>query len=411
MSSLTRHFYALDEVHAALQYSSTRNDHGETVFWCYELLCSGYASEAISTLFESWLWHKGSFSLSWLSIAEQLASDEVNQDDILLATYQLSAVPYHRRDHSLWNILVLSAANTPPDRVTPKTPPYLPSTDEKEVYMVRAIFQGKAYSAWWISRHLPHERVWELLRWYIRYMCPMYSEKYDRYFTLLEKYETLLGYQSEEYDTVIRCMAVLSVCLNIEQQEKSFIQLPSQIDTNLQNRIHDWDTELGRKVHRRYTIPTACLYGKTIRGQMKWSESTVSHLGHMEQCWKGCPFWDEALQEYQTQKNTWISDDTREAFYDRYLLDDIPDEWTKSEKQKSHGDGIMSPTDKANLSVYSRRFFSSLSRFAWHTFPIIQICLDKKEGIDPLDVIKWFPPPVPIMDNILQPVHRRVYVQ
>ena len=372
---LSRHFYDLDEVHAALQYSSTRNDRHETVFWCYELLRSGCVAETISTLFEAWLWNKGPFCLSWISVAQRLASDEVTEEDILLASYQLSYVPHTRRDHSLWNILVLTAEGAIPDRVTLKTPPYLPSNDEHELYMFRAMFQGKAHSAWWISA-----RVLEAL-----------GE---------------LGYRSDEYDVIIRCLAVLSVCLHGEQQEKSWHTLPTTMEPRLQTAIGEWEAECGRQQHRRYSIPAVCLYGRCRRGRMKWSESTVPHLGTLEKEFIGCPFWEEAVSEYQLN-NTWRSDDTREAFYERYLVDDVPDEWTKAEKQKSHGDGLLGPTQINRLAVYSRRF--GIARLLWNACTIVQAFLEKKEGCDPLDVVRWFPPPGEITPILLRPVRRRLF--
>lgn len=403
--SLSRHFYDLDEVHAALQYCSTRNDRYETVFWCYELLRSGCVAETISTLFEAWLWNKGPFCLSWNSIAQRLASDEVTEEDILLASYQLSLVPHTQRDHSLWNILVLTAEGVKCDRVTLKTPPYLPSCDEHEIYMFRAMFQGKAYSAWRMSRHLSDTRVWELLRWYVIHNCPMYADQYLSYFTILKQYESLLGYRSDEYDIIIRCLAVLSVCLNEEQKEKSWHTLPGIMEHRLQTAIGEWEAEVGRKQHRRYSIPNACLYGRCRRGRMKWSESTVPYLGALEKGFIGCPFWEEAVAEYQLN-DTWRSDDAREAFYDRYLIDDVPDEWVKAEKQKSHGDGLLGPTQTNRLAVYSRRF--GMARLIWNAGPIVQAFLEKKEGCDPLDIVRWFPGPGEITAILLRPVRRRL---
>jgi hypothetical protein len=390
--SLSRHFYALDEVHAALQYSSTRNDRRETVFWCHELLRSGCASEAISTLFESWLWNNGAFGLAWLTVAEQLASDEVAEEDILLGAYQLSWIPFERRDHSVWHVLALSSQGVMPDRVTPKTPPYLPFEDANEVFMVRAMFQGKAYSAWWISRHLEDTRVWELLRWYVRYICPCYAERYMRLFDILENYPSLLGYSSGEYDVIVRCVAVLSACLSFEQQEKSWNPLPSME----MGVIEEWDNEIGRMVHRRYRIPSACLYGRCQRGRMKWSESTIGCLGDIEKGFIGCPFWEAALEEYQTD-GVWRSNDAREAFYDRYL-DVIPDEWTKEEKQKSHGDGVLGPNETIQLSKWARPFHTA--RLAWNA----SLVYNMGES-DPLSISRCASSV--ISEEMLRPIHRK----
>ena len=385
--SLSRHFYALDEVHATLQYSSTRNDRRETVFWCHELLRSGCASEAISTLFESWLWNNGAFGLAWLTVAEQLASDEVAEEDILLGAYQLSWIPFERRDHSVWHVLTLSSQGVMPDRVTPKTPPYLPSEDANEVFMVRAMFQGKAYSAWWMSRHLDDARVWSLLRWYAVHICAVYADRYLAAFALLESYESLLGYRSSEYDVVIRCLAVLSLCLSTEQQAESWKEFHGVPLVD--------EKGLGTTAYRRYAIPTACLYGNCARGRMKWTESTVRQLGRIESEMSECPFWEEALAAYDLS-----SEESREDFYGRYLSD-VPDEWSAAEKKKSHGDGVLGPTESVTLAKWARRFHTA--RLAWNR----SVSLHGEIG-SLVDIVSSFPALSPVPEELLRPL-RRIY--
>jgi len=373
--ALSRHFYALDEVHAALTYCSTRNDRYETVFWCQELLSSGCISETISTLFEAWLWHKGPFSLSWLSLAETLAGEEVTEEDVLRAAYQLSWISHERRDHSLWSILVLTAANAPPEAVTPRTPPYLPpNVSKEELYFFRALAQGKAYSAWWMARRLPAAN--RLLRWYVVHNCPVYAERYLNAFELWERYECLLGYRTPEYDVVMQCLAVLSVCLQETQREDSWRELPRGIEEGVQRAIEDSAAQWGTVAQRRYRIPTACLYGTTQRGRMKWSESTVGALARIQ----GCPFWDEARAAYELS-----TDEGREAFYDRYVPDPIPDEWSKEEKEKSHGGGVLGPTESLSLAKFSRLYLSHDARLAWNRQEEVQRFL----APHPMNSLSW----------------------
>ena len=408
---LTRHFYALDEVHAALQYASTRNDRLETLFWCQELLLSQCAGETISTLFESWLWHKGPFQLQWLLGAwTSLAGEELSEDDILLAAYQLSAISYRHRDHSLWNILVLTAQGAAPERLTPKTPAILPSLDDRECYFVRALYQGKAYSAWWMSRRIATDRVWELLAWYATH-CTKHGASYHTCFKALQNYEQLLGYRTDEYDTIIRCLAVLSLCLSPSQQVQSLSSLPSTIDVTSLARLTEWRQLLGRKSYRVYSIPTACLYG-TGRGRIPWRSSTVSQLNETHLI--GCPFWEEALSEYAVidergvpaplkkgqhtlsfgQKVVhWNSDDTMEQFYHRYFPDDLPDEWTKAEKERSHGDGLLAPHEMVHLGKYARRFLAQCARLAWNVRPIVRAFLEQHPITEchPIAIVSLFP--------------------
>jgi hypothetical protein len=338
---LTRHLYSLDEVHAALVYASQRSDCSETVFWCRELIDSGYAAEAISTLFSAWMWHRGPFDLQWLvRAATTLASDAVTEEDILVSAHHLSQ--RCMRDHSLWTILT----STVPDRVTPRTPLFCSQLNlsPEELFFFRAVYQGKAQSAWWMARHMESSRVWELLSEYVG--SSAYAESYRVCFQVLQHYESLLGYCSE--DSNILCLAVLSACLSPAQQEKSFRVLP------LTSVVMESPAETIRR-SRRYSIPTACLYGDTARGRMTWSQSTLRSLRELHEV-EG-PFWEE---------HTWTTEEEREAFYDRFFPDDPPDEWTLAEQQRSHGDGVLA-SGGCTMEKYARLFLSHTSRLAWST--------------------------------------------
>lgn len=400
--SLSRHFYALDEVHSALQYCSTRNDRVETLFWCNELLRSGCVSETISTLLESWLWNKGPFCLSWILHAfSTLGGDECSEEDVLLSAYQLSCVSYLKRDHSLWSILALHALNVPCDRVGAKTIPH-PFTDDREIYLVRAIVQGRAYSAWCMVQQMDWDRVRTVLSWYSSSTSFTLFQTCLSYF---DEYEKLLGYRTPEYDTVFRCLTVIMICLSPLQQEESFRPLPSCLDAS---KIDHWNSLLGTKA-RVYSIPTSALYGRTLRGRMRWTQSTVSQLNNIEPHLIGCPFWEEAISEYGTILNSmilWNSDDDRETFYQRYFPDDLPDEWTKPEKAKSHGEGILGPTESLTMVKYARNYLSKWSRFAWNMHPLIQRLLEGKEGTHPTSILLV----AGLVEIPMIPVRRRLLV-
>jgi len=398
---LSRHFYAIDEVQAALQYATTRTDRKETLFWCQEMILSGYVSEAISTLFEAWLWQKGAFCLSWLTSAwSTLSSEECSEQDILLAAYQLTSC---ERDHSLWSILVLTAMDHPPERVTPKTPFLL--SDEREQYMVRALFQGKAYSAWWMARQLDVERVWVILKEYLE------SQSVDAtYLEALKGYDKLLGYQTNEYDTIVQCLAVLTACLNPIQRSKSNKPLPLSIDC--QSTLNEWASCIGTKKRRIYPIPVMCLYGMTKRGHLKWSQNTLRSLNDIESDLVGSPCWEEELDGYIKMADgriQWKSDDAREDWYETFFPDDIPDEWTKADKEKSHGDGILAPTETVTLLKYARIHLSKKSRLAWNHHRMIHKFLEGKVWDHPSSIVSLFPS-VSMNKGILVPLRRRLRV-
>ena len=403
---LSRHFYSLDEVQAALLYTTTRTRIQEALFWSQEMIQSGCIGEAISTLFQSWLWHTGPMRLQWLINAwKTLASEQLSTEDILLSTYRLSSISSVERDNSLWNILCITGSdpNKIPDRVTKKTPQFVPSKDLipkmvqrekineevcdiKELYFIRAIYQGKASSAWWASMYLSEERVWLLLDWFATHIRIEHTEEYKQCLESLKGYEQLLGYKSAEYDIIVRCMAVIIMCVGDEKRKRSFRPEIDMIDERYVKEMKEWDVNMGRISRRIYQIPKECLYGITLRGCMKWTHHNMIQLHNVEKYIVGCSFWDETLSEYADVSEDgiikWYSDDKQEEFYEIFFPDDIPDEWTKTEKLKSHGDGIIGPSDKVNMWKFSRTFMTKIPHLAWNTTKVVLKGLECVESVE-----------------------------
>ena len=339
---LSRHFYAIDEVCAALSRATTRNDVRETLFWTLELLDSGCGAEAISTLFEAWLWQKGPFCLAWRTSMEALSADEVSEEAILLAAYQLSTVSWERRDASLWTVL---ASHAPPVRVGPWCP-LVSSLWEGftllEQYFLRAVHQGRGAAAWWAAEQLEWSRVQELLS----------ATELD--------YHALLGYTSTGYDRAMRALLVLTACLSPSQRASSLTPLPTAIPPAVKESLAHWKAREGRMARRVYSIPAGCLYGQTVRGTMIWLKSTWVQLNSAEEYLAGCPFWEDRLEELHHVED-------REEFYRAYFPDGHPDEWTAAEKAKSHGDGVLRPGETVNMRRFTLLHFGKWARLAWDT--------------------------------------------
>jgi hypothetical protein len=383
---LSRHFYSIDEVQASFYHSLSLGRVEESLFWCQELIDSGCIGETISILFEAWLWNVGPFYIQWfLTTFKTLSSEELSETDILNATYQLAIIPNRLRDHSLWNILVLGSSRTIPDRLVNKYPKEWIDKDPIETHFIGALYQHKALNAWWISKYIEPSRVWELIDWFYK-ECTKYSEQYYIYFNNLREYNKLLGFQSDEVDNIIRCIAISSICIDNNTQKESFdTKWIQDIDMRIRQEIDIWNKNIGRKTRRIFKIQASYLYGKTYRGELKWTQNTLQQLYTVEKYLIGCPFWDEIISpEYgiiNEDKIQWKSDDLLEEFYETYFPNDIPDEWSKEEQLKSHGDGILGPSDITNIWKYSRNYFSGKSRLVWGTKYVVGKLLESNKSI------------------------------
>jgi hypothetical protein len=393
---LTRHFYEQDEVQAALFYAGSRRRPQETVFWCHELILSGWASDAIRILFESWLWNYGPFHVEWYEDAwERLSPAEITAEDILYCAHRLSQCK--TKDHSLWKLLTLSAAHhsTLFDAVTPRSPPVFPSEDPKERFFVRALYQRKATSAWWAACYLTVSRYWELVEWYCNTVWMKEKEKEKentQWMTRLRDYEPLLGYTSQAYDRAIRAVVLLRLCCPLSPRSGSASHNPPSLP----------DGPIGRRASRMYSIPMECLYGMTRRGRMPRTTSTVEGLNNVEKGIRGCPFWEEAMEPYQTE-GRWTSDETMEQFYEAHFPDDIPDEWTRVEKEKSHGPGLYGG-EALTLEGYGQRMFFSTTRLVWLRGKIPSMAL----SLTPFDDLLAMEPVLPpVSETSWKPVHKR----
>lgn len=400
---LSRHCYSLEEVQSALWYTGSRQLPHETVFWCQELIESGCVGEAISVLFESWLWHRGPFQIQWFLFAwGRLSGSEVTAEDVVECAHRLSTCTV--KDHSLWHLLYHSSDELP-DRVTPRSPSCFPSDDPKEVFFVRALYQRKAQSAWWVTSYLSVDRYWELIEWCRKHWIEdVGGEKEEPIASFLEairQYEPLLGYRTDEYDRAIRGLVVIFFCLTPAQRQRSGAAFPSFPSLGLTFGV-------GEK-GRAYSIPRECLYGTTRRGRSH--ERTEDELHDVERGMKGCPFWEETLEPYQVG-GRWISEEAMDEWYHASFPNDIPDEWTAAEKEKSHGPGVVRPNERVTVEVYSRRMFTALSRCTWIHSKDTRKDTGKDSdvmGASPLHVLLSHLPIVPPLDeSLLVPVHKRL---
>jgi hypothetical protein len=349
----TRHFYEVEEVLLAMEWSIKRGRVKEAIFWCLELLESELQTLLVEKLYTIWIWHIGIGCLSALPLLKHLSTEK----DILQIVCGLSCLPKEARDRSILVLLHYGALDTTePDR-TSHFPHLEPLFQELQCSMVekaflRSVYQGKARLAFDLSR-------------------PLWQENPRRVFTLLQQIQQ----QKQKNDSLAeilrlldeswpsRACAVASVCLESKRLKRSLLPLSCKIPSEVEEAISEWKNLTGRRKRRVFAIPSECLYRMTERGCLSNQQTTLKKLYELPvTSFESCPFWNRVMEE----EAPWLNDERKEAFYELYFPDDIPDEWSKEEQEKSHGYGVLIQKEVPNYQKYIKRWFLHVpSRSYW----------------------------------------------
>jgi hypothetical protein len=143
---------------------------------------------------------------------------------------------------------------------------------------------------------------------------------------------------------------MITVKPGLQHQISAVIQIcghrPSLITAPDQARWDSWNANVGRRKARVYAIPERALHEGTTRGQLPKKYTNIADIREpVSLLSEGCTFWQEALlgMGISTDEDGNVcfpDDDVLELFYARYFPDDIPDEWSAEDQQKSHGRGV-----------------------------------------------------------------------
>jgi hypothetical protein len=311
---LTCHFYETDEVVAALQWCILQGRVTEAAYWCQELMESESA-ELEGAIRSVWLWH---FGIGCLGIGRQIASG-----NYLEITVTLARSPQWR-DASVFALLGAKVTDEF-DRVnewdveTEGMPPRRRSFH-------RALKQRKALLAWAYAR-TAWPAAWD-------WMSP-----------------TVAPSATDVWAT--RALAVAAAALTPAEREKSLATSWRLVPADLEATMAEWHEVVGRP-RRVYGIPQDCLYWLTRRGKLTYKESTAATIqDKLEDSLQSSPYWSAQLPPDFDKK-----EDAYDDFYMSAFPNDIPDEWSRADRLKSHGDGVLNINETANIQKFARRWYA-----------------------------------------------------
>jgi len=211
---------------------------------------------------------------------------------------------------------------------------------------VRATLYGKYLESWHHSLELWYDISFQEVINQIIYI------KFDNPSFIIDLIEVI---SNLDYILLIyrKCAIIGILCMDDLSVEKGIKPL-EKMDSNMNIYIECWKSTYGCRKGRAYVIKKECLYGKTARGSMTVEESNLLEIYNSEELIKGQKVYNEIINIFSSFEAFKEDSDRYDEFYDNFFHDDIPDEWSLQEQEKSHGKGILMIGEKPNFE----KFFS-----------------------------------------------------
>lgn len=333
---LTRHLYRYDEVKASLLYSIIAQRNQEGLFWSMELLDSFCSEDILAICFRAWITCIGWCGFGYLSLFQQVL-EQTEIDQMIFIELVLTLLREKERDTSVYGLLLKGCTvEKQPDRVVPfKLSDEQELLSEKHKCLVRAIYEKKILLAWCLLRTMwEDETIWNILET----LCKPYQK---------ETFITLKNCSLFTENLVWEKRAICLLCLCSEK--KAFVEkVRKPLSEDLLSKYSEWTELEGRRARRVFKIPTEAILWGTSRSLQPNTETNFQELYDPRHSLRGVPYWEEVAKSMGSWKHIHKNDDMKEAFYDLYFPDDIPDEWSSKDQEKSHGYGLLIGTNKAN---------------------------------------------------------------
>ena len=293
---LTRHFYEIDTVCYALLDSLRHKRSTEAVFWARELVLS-YEDETLTkTMVQAWIMFMGSQRIDWLDAWFSVSCDAGGCERlVLIAEFSERTVVRGQRSGQVLTFWIASRGLSP-----------VASEDR----VVQALGENDPICLYW-------------------WLGPAYDKKPSSLLSLVTSYVD----SPELFDSLHKAMALklsvhlrtlLSVCAVQLLCLESYPE-PLQVTKGafVAELLSSWST--GERQSRLFSIKPEMLpqgYKRILQADAL-CESAVKVMA------SGCMFW-------QTIGALITDDASLESVVDTYFPDDIPDEWSVTDRAKSH---------------------------------------------------------------------------
>lgn len=351
---LSKHLYRIDEVLSSLRWSIITHNLTETAFWTLELFESGLTQECLELLESIWVNHIGFGSFFLLQLILKVYEDGDVSEENLIAI----ACAFAKRkicDSTAFHLLLRGLTLLKP---FPHSKEYLTAQEA----ILDCLARGKLQEAWQLSRCLTEEELWLLLE-------PL-AESVDRN-DAFQHIKELRPCRRESL-----ALAFILVSLDeitwITSQDPVENKIPSEVS----QAIAEWNSEKQIRKRRAVKPRVEALIYLTARSEQSPYDSSESEIqdGLLDALLKS-EYWQRILEGFMIQGSTWKSERHKELFYDTYFPQDIPDEWSLVDREKSHGRGLGKTLEQGRSRFIQLTLHYSKSIELWNsTFPATLDC-------------------------------------
>jgi len=375
---LTRNLYELDEVVSALQLC-LYNGWSRAAFWLWELVVSNEDTLALDTLINAWLyWGGGLYAEQILSLPPDAWIDRyVLIREACCQAGSLNSARFLDETATMMSRPYMTPPPTNPiaaARRATRSAAFVASLDPAEtisasdaakfwISLDSACRQGRRTDAFWLlqaaQQILSADALWSALKIACRGGPPV-----TNIIDILRKSASAHPLQQ----ILFQSAALLIHCTPTKDRAPMFT-CTSKLFRMVHMRDWDvWNSMVGRRAARIHAIPEDALHAGTTRGQIAFKYTNIADvrdpIGLLSE---GCAFWQKAIKEagieYDAEAGTisFPDDSVLETFYDRYFPDDLPDEWSKADQEKSHGRGSRTMAEDRSIHVREE----PVSQFSW----------------------------------------------
>ena len=325
MTSLTRHLYRSDEVRASCRYCLLRRLHTQAVFWAMELIDSSLILELLEEVTYAYFYSVRNTEVL-RGILDLTKQEEISADEVLSFVHAICLC--QERDSTLIALLNAGGGKQRDTVVPGGLPSEYSAADEVTQCFVRALHQGKKELAWGLLVRVP--ALWDIV------------DRYSDGFTV-----TLRTAFNDAFHWESRGTCLLYV-MDLLSPKKVRASKVLKMSSGVQEQMEAWTALEGRRARRAFAIrPEAILL--TARGLLSNLTTNLAEVREPLQGLQGSPYWETVAEELGGWDAIQRKSAVKEAFYDLYFPDDIPDEWSLEDQKKSHGHGLLTADGSEEL--------------------------------------------------------------